>query len=47
MQRSAFDDLFSGSAAFVIVAGFLALAIIVTPLLLLGATLYIGIRMYR
>lgn len=47
MQRSAFDDLFSGSAAFVIVAGFLALAIIVTPFLLLGAALYIGIRMYR
>ncbi|MCK0138927.1 type IV secretory system conjugative DNA transfer family protein [Aliiroseovarius sp. F47248L] len=47
MQRSAFDDLFSGSAAFVIVAGFLVLAIIVTPFLLLGAALYIGIRMYR
>ncbi len=47
MQRSAFDDLFSGSAAFVILAGFLTLAIIVTPFLLLGAALYIGIRMYR
>jgi hypothetical protein len=47
MQRSAFDDLFSGTAAFVIVAGFLALAIILTPFLLLGAALYIGIRMYR
>ncbi|WP_232272131.1 type IV secretory system conjugative DNA transfer family protein [Thiosulfatihalobacter marinus] len=47
MQRSAFDDLFSGSAAFVIVAGFLALAIIVTPFLIIGAALYIGIRMYR
>lgn len=47
MQRSAFDDLFSGSAALVIVATFLALAIIVTPFLILGAVLYIGVRMYR
>ncbi len=47
MQRSVFDDLFSGSAAFVIVAGFLALAMIVTPFLFLGAALYIGIRLYR
>lgn len=47
MQRSAFDDLFSGTAALVIVATFLALAIIVTPFLIVGAALYIGIRMYR
>lgn len=47
MARSAADDLFSGSAAFAIVAGFLALAIIVTPFLFLGAVLYIAIRLYR
>ena len=47
MARSTLDDFFGTYAAFVIVAGFLALAIIVTPLLLLGAALYIGIRLYR
>jgi len=47
MRQSSVDDLFGTYAAFVIVAGFLVLAIIITPFLLFGAALYIGIRLYR
>lgn len=47
MQRSTVDDFFGTYAAFVIVAGFLTLAIIVTPFLITGAVAYIGIRLYR
>lgn len=47
MRKSVADDFFSGSAAIIIVAGILALALIVTPFLLIGVALYIGIRLYR
>jgi len=47
MRRTAVDDLFTGPAAIVIVAGFLTFAIFVTPFLLAGAALYVGIRLYR
>lgn len=47
MRRSAFDDFFGAYAAMVIVAGFLVLAILITPFLLIGAGLYIALRLYR
>ncbi|KCV82444.1 hypothetical protein ATO10_05866 [Actibacterium atlanticum] len=47
MARTSGDDFFGVYASAVIVASFVGLALFVTPFLILGAALYLGIRMYR
>lgn len=46
MQNSFLNSLFSSSAAMIIIAMLLALAFFITPILLIGAVVYVGMRMY-
>ncbi len=47
MRGDFVEELFGTYAAIVIVSGFLALALLITPFLIAGAAAYVGIRLYR